>query len=556
MEKYLSGYLHSLLYSPHIPDLDLDPVPEAYHEALNSLAAAKKKGQAALMRAWQVVKKNRPDLVRLVEVPPVSVRESLPQVEQGFLDECFETGDTGDAHLLAKLYGDRLVYDHSTKQWFVWAGHYWRPDDIGLVRKLVSGQCRAQYYLANAEASKAAADSSEAEAKGIQRKIKLFTERGKTLCGVGKKKRVLEEAQTDLALGERQFDERDWLLACPNGTLDLLKMEFGPGRPEHLLASVCETEFAGFDAPAPRWREFMCEIFDGDTETVAFIQRLFGYALTGTAREHVFQILWGAEGRNGKDTLIETLSSVLGHDLASAGESDLLTGSKVKTKNSASEDIMDLKGARLKWVSESEEGARLNVNQIKRLTGGNQLKARPLFGHLELFRPRYLLMLITNNRPNVPGDDKAFWQRAVLIPFNMRFVDNPAAQNERKKDPDLKKKLEQERAGILAWLLEGCRDYLQGGLRIPDKLRRATDDYQQNEDLLGQFIEGRCELGTHFIVSSTFFREAYEEQTGLRINSKILKERMTARGFGHGYTKRGAVFQGLRLAEESEEVPF
>jgi hypothetical protein len=48
--------------------------------------------------------------------------------------------------------------------------------------------------------------------------------------------------------------------------------------------------------------------------------------------------------------------------------------------NSIGDDLVDLIGARLITVSETEEGQSLAEAKIKQMTGGDRLKGRPLYG--------------------------------------------------------------------------------------------------------------------------------------------------------------------------------
>ena len=63
------------------------------------------------------------------------------------------------------------------------------------------------------------------------------------------------------------------------------------------------------------------------------------------------------------------------------------------------------------------------------------------------FRPSHKLLILTNHRPQADASDYALWARLLLIPFKITFVDEPAAQNERKADTDLSAKLKAEASG-------------------------------------------------------------------------------------------------------------
>ena len=79
------------------------------------------------------------------------------------------------------------------------------------------------------------------------------------------------------------------------------------------------------------------------------------------------------------------------------------------------------------------------------------------------------------------------WDRVLLIPFVLRFVDNPKP-GEFKRNPQLLDCLQEEAPGILAWLVRGCLMWQKEGLNPPASIITATDEYRAEEDTLGEFI--------------------------------------------------------------------
>jgi putative DNA primase/helicase len=86
----------------------------------------------------------------------------------------------------------------------------------------------------------------------------------------------------------------------------------------------------------------------------------------------------------------------------------------------------------------------------------------------------------------VRGTDDAIWWRIHLIPFTVQIP-------EHKRDPYLFQRLQGELSGILAWAVEGCREYLENGLEVPSQVRNATDAYKKEMDIIGDFIDERLE---------------------------------------------------------------
>ena len=51
---------------------------------------------------------------------------------------------------------------------------------------------------------------------------------------------------------------------------------------------------------------------------------------------------------------------------------------------------------------------------------------------------------------------------------------------------------------MLAWIVEGARDYLRAGLDPPEAVTAATDAYREEENVLGAFIADRCLVGKDY----------------------------------------------------------
>ena len=78
------------------------------------------------------------------------------------------------------------------------------------------------------------------------------------------------------------------------------------------------------------------------------------------------------DGANGKSTLTDAVMNALG-DYADAADPDLL---RARTFDAHPTGVADLFGLRLALFHESDAGHRLAEGTVKRLTGGDRLKAR------------------------------------------------------------------------------------------------------------------------------------------------------------------------------------
>jgi putative DNA primase/helicase len=343
-----------------------------------------------------------------------------------------------------------------------------------------------------------------------------------------------------------QLDRAPWLLNCPNGTLDLRTGRLHAHRREDYITKLCPTEYHP-DARCPAWEKFLADIFPatgdaaeepGDAELIGFIQRKLGQCLTGDVSEQDLTIFWGV-GSNGKSVLVNTCLDLLGKDYSMKANQELLT---VHRGERHSTERMDLCGKRLVVASETAEGARLNDALVKDLTGGEPIRGRRMREDQWEFSPTHKLILLTNHKPRVAGNDKAMRRRIVLVPFEVFFwnPDDPAdvakgLPQRLRQDKHLVQKLQAERAGILAWMVRGCLEWQKQGLRIPRRVSAVTQEYLDAEDLLRQFLEECCLTGSdNYRCRAGQLHKAYVAWCEGRLETPL-----KMRSFGEAITERG-----------------
>lgn len=427
-----------------------------------------------------------------------SDKEAKDHISRSFIYDCLMANEFGDGTLFTVINRDKYLFNKTSCNWYVWNGHYWKLDVFNRVFSGVEEVARIygeEAVSLEQEKREAVAAEQIAKAKKIEDLIKDYRRRINRLRSLRGAQNCLNFAHiVDPAMGTcgEELDRNPWILGVENGVIELRLGKFRPGRPEDRITKAASHEWVDVDTPAPAWEKFLEVVFAGDKELVSYVRRLFGYGVTGLATEHILPVLYG-EGRNGKSTLVEALRYVLGPLVQPIQSEMLLDQRSSRSSSGASPDIMTLKGLRIALASETDEGRRFSASKAKWFSSGDTLTGRNLYDKYETtFEPTHLLCLLTNHLPHAPGDDFAFWQRIHLVPFKMKFVDNPKADDERPKDKDLSEKLKAEASGILAWLVRGCIEWQQQGLNPPKGVRAATEEYRFNEDLLGEFLEACC----------------------------------------------------------------
>jgi len=464
-------------------------------------------------------------------------REAPAQIPLATIQKALEENERGDADLLVQLAAGKWIFDYNENRWYQFVGPGWRADSAGALYDKVNRDVAAQYLRLAADYRQRG--DGEHERAALARAMALRSRR--------RADNVLFLASHPTLAFMGQWDADPWALGVANGVLDLHTGKLRPGRPEDWIKSLAPT---AYDAAAacPRWLAFLEQVLP-DPEARAFLWRFLGYALTGSTRDHIFPILWG-DGRNGKGTLLEVLAEVLGPALTASTQADAIMDTGRGDGNAPRPFVYGLRGKRLVWASESNEGRRINAGLIKQLTGGDRLNVRTLHSLPVEFKATHKLLLLTNNKPHIPADDQAAWDRTVLVPFTQRFVDHPAGPNEHARDPDLKQALLAEASGILGWLVRGCLEWQSVGLEVPESLRQATASYREDEDTVGQFLAECCLTGPRYRARSADLYAAYRQWAGdSAMSQTAFSMRLKRRGFEVEHDRNGAIYLAVGLRQ-------
>jgi putative DNA primase/helicase len=374
-----------------------------------------------------------------------------------------------------------------------------------------------------------------------------------------RRKNVVRLAETMVG-GENvgdAWDRNPDILPCSNGTVELRTGEFREGRQEDRCKVCAPTRWRGLMVKAPQWEKFLKSVLGEDQSLLDYVRRLMGYALLGAVREHVLPILWGT-GRNGKGTMLEAIHHVLGEMAGPVHSEMLLDQGGARSSAAPSPDILSLRGRRVVWANETDEGRRMGTARVKWLCGGDTLVGRALYSNHEVrFRPTHTLFLLTNHRPKVDASDYAIWQRIHLIPFTRAFVENPTSPNESKRDLRMLDRLRHEAEGILAWMVRGHLEWREYGLRPPDAIRNAVEDYRQDEDVVGRFVEEWCEEQEGATVKSTALYEAFRRwchSQGIKPYAHFKFGYDVEKKVGRVRRKDGVYYSGIRIVGEGAGI--
>ncbi len=527
----LSGILWSEGWSEEdacellLPAFELNGGPDTGHR------------EQAIRSTFEDVEKERTGWPRFEELTGGPDAKALKRVLKSFPNESrasqalrseYPQNDDGNAQRLVDLYGEDIMHVNGIG-WYRWDGMRWKPSSSGPWSEAVDvGRMLME------QGKTSGGPGGEALERW-----------GRTTGNVARIEAMIKAASRhpQIAVEAYELDGDPWLFNVTNGTIDLRSGTLRPHSREDRITKLAPVPYNP-EAECPRFDQFLVEVYAGDRHLARYMLRWLGYCLTGHTREQAMGLWHGPEGANGKSTLIELVLEIMG-DYGGTIDPDLLldTGTQHPT------GLMDLKGQRLCVASELEEGKRWKEALVKRITGGDTIKARKMRQDFVEFDPTHKLVVIVNAKPIVRGSGRSFWRRLHLVPWLVSF--------EGREEKDLPDKLRSEAEGVLRYMVAGCLAWQREGLNPPRTMQLAVEDYRASQDVVGQFLAinterdlkgftPRAELyqryrmwasmrQEHCLPASAFYR-MIEERSGL-----VAHKRNGVRGF-----------LGLTMAKVSE----
>jgi len=437
-------------------------------------------------------------------------------------------GESNIATRFAATITQNLRFVDDWGRWMVWDGKRWQSDRL---RHALEASKRFCAHVSDAALKDGANFTTEKQKQAVASR---YTEK-RTIINVAD----LAKSDPRIAASTDQWDSDLWALNTPAGVVDLRTGNIRPGERADHMTKITRV---GPGGACPSWHRFLHTATAGDSELIAFLQRMAGYCLTGSTRDHALFFVYGTGG-NGKGTFLNTLQWIIG-DYAKAAAMDVFTERK---HDAHPTELADLMGARMVTAQETEEGKRWAEARIKALTGGDPVKARFMRQDNFEFLPQFKLVIAGNHKPGLRNVDEAIKRRLHLIPFTVTI----APQD---RDTGLAERLRAEAGGILQWAIEGCMLWQRDGLRPPAAVIAATDEYLEQEDQFANWIAECCDLGPNLSHTSKPLYESYRkwaEGAGeFAINQKRWAQQMAARGFESSRAKAGMMYRGIKVKYE------
>ena len=461
------------------------------------------------------------------------VTQPLPEPEKF---PVFELNDMGMAHLFAKTYFGKAIWNRDTEKWHLWNGKQWLESGAKTyVRQLVEHMlktypAKVQYQLDKTEFAQ------------LEKFVKIR-------CEGPYVSRIVFEARgmTGIIQPDAKFDQPDHLLNCENGIIDFRAGKLLKHDSHEMLSQIAPCRYvADADIKDDILQKYLWEASCHQKEWIDFLQLAAGYSLTGSVQEEVFFFLSG-DTATGKSTLHEAMLRASGNYGMQARFETFLES--VRGDSSRQRDVTRMVGKRMVVAEETDKKTKLATGMVKYITGNSRITARRLYEEGFDFDPHFTLWLASNYKPEVDHTDNAIWRRMIHIPFDHKLTKS-------QMDPVVKHHLVRTEAGreaVFAWMVRGAMRWYQMRretpgrmvlqLAIPEVISGSTQVYREEMNLLSPFLTDSGLLAcTEPIIKESLFRR-YEQFAKAEGDDVLTRRNFNARMRESGFKEKTCLLE-------------
>jgi P4 family phage/plasmid primase-like protien len=449
------------------------------------------------------------------------------------------------AELFTWYYKDVVCYSKELKEWFFYNGKHWEIDeseriynDLIFFNKCVIAVISGSFVNRFDQSSERQKQNALKWAVGLNNNRALED--------------VLHIAAKKCGVSLKEFDKNDWLLNVKNGTIDLKTGYKHNHDPKDRITVMVDANYYK-DAKYDRWDSTLLESCGGRRAYVRYLQKEFGYGITGLTEEELLMMLLGLE-RTGKSTFYEPVMELLGEYAHYMAFNTLKSSDR--EGGAPREDLLRLRTCRLVMCSEVNPKTKFDTALTKKIISGEKIVARGIHGkHSVEFTPKFKVVIGTNYSPIIPYDDGGSYRRIKVNPFY-----NQVALE--KVDKAIKrefKTVDAARERILAWLVEGCLLWQQDGLDAePREVTRANSKYRLEQNPLNLYILDNCiadrfgRVTVETLVEDFNYKRADygEEEISAKSLGRFMKPLEVE--FKKGRDKKQRYYEGIRLRNQEE----
>ena len=351
-----------------------------------------------------------------------------------------------------------------------------------------------------------------------------------------------------------QLDQQHDLLPVRDGkVINLITGEVRRRTKEDMFTFECPVTYDP-EAKEEKVYKFISDIMLDKEEHIKFLQRVFGYALTGNIDHQYMFYLYGPLAGNGKSSCESLMSGILGPRYFLKPKKEVLINMKPASEGAPSPHLIELIGKRCIWFSEVGAEEASNETNIKNLTGGDLMNGRGMRENGGQFLTRAKIFMSVNRLPTCSSDE-GLARRQCVIPFNAKFVSrdklDPVKPYLKLVDPKLKDDLYKDEAcksTFLNWLIIGAIESYKAEWEMPEFVRLATQEYKDASNPIQRFVNSLEKVSGSEVKGA----DLYQYYSMWRIDNEEpeYSQQKFGRDIGKSVDKKrsnGVVYIGIRI---------
>jgi P4 family phage/plasmid primase-like protien len=373
---------------------------------------------------------------------------------------------------------------YSRNNWYYFTGSIWKSDNDNIeMKKEIIDLSKIFDRIKTHYDSKSSDETTMTLSKNIKSLINKFHKPG---------------FQDDVIKGAKIYFNDEVFINClnskkhlvpfSNGVYDLLENKFRKTKKDDYINLTMNYEYS-LDAHNPEVYTFLEQVLP-NIGVRDYVLKKMSECLNGDIPNTYFLMFIGDTGANGKSQLLNLMKLAMG-DFGEKVEVTLLTR-KRNNANEANSEKIKLMHKRFAFLSEPEDGEKINIGLLKELTGSEEIVARGLYQDAVSFVMEAKLFLACNELPEIKGEDTALWRRIRVIDFPSRFVDEPKEENEFKIDRTLPSRMRED----ISWrqtFINILLSYYYKDVKEPQEVQVRTNEYRAENNDFFNWLEENIE---------------------------------------------------------------
>ena len=417
-----------------------------------------------------------------------------------------------DGHKVIKiselLHKQEIDFKYTNGMWYYFNGSIWRSDKESLELRKRIVKLSNQFNTIKAHYEKQGGDTSN----NLVKNIKSLTNK---LYKPGFEEEIIKGAK--MYYNDETFitnlNSKKHLVPFLNGVYDLLENKFRTTRKDDYVNLTVNYDYSEIDNKEVY--TFLEQVLP-NRGVRDYVLKKMSECLNGDIPNTNFLMFIGDSGANGKSQLLNLMKLAMG-EFGEKVEVTLLTR-KRNNANEANSEKIKLMYKRFAFLSEPEDGEKINIGLLKELTGSEEIVARGLYQEAVSFVLEAKLFLACNELPEIKGEDTALWRRIRVIDFPSKFVDDPSDSNEYKIDRTLPSRMRED----LSWrqtFMKILLNYYFQDVKEPREVQVKTNEYRQENNDFYNWLEENIGFNSGSILK---LQDTIEIYVGKKIGTRQL----------------------------------